>query len=203
MAMATIRKRGSRYHVQIRKTGFPSTTQSFLKLKLEQEVWNAFIDQRIKEGRVVHLGTGISPQSGVLLGMYVIFAGDAEEIVDYLDDGFDDLSSSTADNFIKANSSMREMNQEGFTEKVIFDSDRGVYRYFKPLEGGWERYYQDHPTSAGLINLSGVGISDSGTEAVLGYDFLSGPMEAHGNFVRLKLVDGEWKIVDYLDRWIS
>ena len=50
--MATIRKRGNRYHVQIRKTGYPSTTQSFLKLA-DARAWAKRTESEMERGSFI------------------------------------------------------------------------------------------------------------------------------------------------------
>jgi integrase len=47
--MTTIRKRGGRYHVQIRKAGQPSLTKSFVK-KSDAQTWAKSIESKIERG---------------------------------------------------------------------------------------------------------------------------------------------------------
>jgi hypothetical protein len=41
--MASIRRRNGRYHVQIRKNGYPSVTKTFIHLKTAKEIINVLI----------------------------------------------------------------------------------------------------------------------------------------------------------------
>ena len=50
--MAAIRKRGTRYHVQIRKIGHPTLTQSFLKLA-DAKAWARKIESEMERGTFV------------------------------------------------------------------------------------------------------------------------------------------------------
>jgi hypothetical protein len=50
--MAAIRKRGTRYHVQIRKIGHPTLTQSFLKLA-DAKAWARKIESEMERGTFI------------------------------------------------------------------------------------------------------------------------------------------------------
>mgnify|MGYP002622099056 FL=1 len=49
--MATIRKRGDRYHVQVRRSGFPTQTRSFLKLSDAKE-WATLQERQADRGEL-------------------------------------------------------------------------------------------------------------------------------------------------------
>ena len=68
--MATIRKRGSRWHAQVRRTGFPAQTKSFGS-KAAAEVWARAIEAKADEGDSEYLPDGrCSVSFGELLNRY-------------------------------------------------------------------------------------------------------------------------------------
>ena len=48
--MASIRRRNGRYHVQIRKNGYPSVTKTFIHLKTAQK-WASGVEAFYKDAR--------------------------------------------------------------------------------------------------------------------------------------------------------
>jgi hypothetical protein len=58
--MATIRKRGEHYHVQIRKTGLPPLTKSFTR-KSDAQIWAKTIESKMERG--VFLNTSEAEQT--------------------------------------------------------------------------------------------------------------------------------------------
>ncbi len=65
--MATIRKRGSRYNVQIRKEGYPSVTKTFTHLSVARK-WANSIEADME--RRIHVGVPDQTTVGELLKRY-------------------------------------------------------------------------------------------------------------------------------------
>ena len=68
--MATIRKRGSRYHAQVRRSGFPSQTQSFSTRKLADE-WVRATETKMDQGLFTDLSNAKQTTFGELLSSYL------------------------------------------------------------------------------------------------------------------------------------
>ena len=65
--MATIRKRGSRYNVQIRKEGYPSITKTFTRISVAKK-WASSIEADME--RRIHVEAPVQTTVGELLKRY-------------------------------------------------------------------------------------------------------------------------------------
>ena len=65
--MATIRKRGSRYNVQIRKEGYPSVTKTFTRISVAKK-WASSIGAGME--RRIHAEAPVRTTVGELLKCY-------------------------------------------------------------------------------------------------------------------------------------
>ena len=65
--MATIRKRGSRYNVQIRKEGYPSITKTFTRISVAKK-WAAGVEADME--RRIHVEVPDQTTVGELLKRY-------------------------------------------------------------------------------------------------------------------------------------
>lgn len=67
----------------------------------------------------------------------------------------------------------------------------------------WRAFTRRYPRAAGLVTLSPVAYSADGTAAMVHVTFAGGLLNAHGEAVVLRLVNGAWNVVDHVHTWES
>lgn len=115
---------------------------------------------------------------------------------------FGTQSLSSARNFLQVNqerSAFQLDGDNGHRVRIVCDDE--LRRIFK--EGGWGLYYERYPKSHGIAEISRVGFSDNGDEALLFFIHNYGRMAGHGTYVLLRLQDGAWVVEDTYRWWVS
>ena len=115
---------------------------------------------------------------------------------------FTSMSPTTACNYIQVNKELLAFPSDiafGSGVRIFFENEREDIFY----AGDWELYYQSYPKSLGIAEISRVGFSDSGDEALLYCVKISGWMAGSGIYVLLRLHDGTWTIEDTYKYWLS
>lgn len=87
---------------------------------------------------------------------------------------------------------------------VILISKESEDKIFKPIDGGWKRFYSEYPGSSGIIELSRVAFNADKTKALLYYgsNFDSGK-GGIGYYILLKKQENEWVIQRKVMCWIA
>jgi hypothetical protein len=67
----------------------------------------------------------------------------------------------------------------------------------------WGEFYKKFPDSSGIVSFSNVGFNDQHDQAFVYAARSCGGLCGEGDFVLLKRVNGEWKIVDDECLWVS
>lgn len=125
-------------------------------------------------------------------------SADPEKLVQH----FSTLSLSTAQDFIQINKKQSALQLDvEFGRRVQIDFKNELENTFR--NGGWESYYELYPKSLGIAEISRVGFSDKGDEALLYYVRNAGWMAGRGTYVLLRLNGGKWTIEDTYLFWVS
>ena len=67
----------------------------------------------------------------------------------------------------------------------------------------WQAFHHQHPDSAGWVQLSDVGLSPGGDQALLYVTYVAGSLDGAGTWYRLEKRDGEWTVAETQLVWIS
>lgn len=73
----------------------------------------------------------------------------------------------------------------------------------RPGSDYWRAFTRRYPRAAGLVSLSRVAYSADGAAAMVHVTFAGGLLNAYGEAVVLRLVNGAWNVVDYVHTWES
>lgn len=82
-------------------------------------------------------------------------------------------------------------------------SNDEISKLFKQKGDGWKRFYKHYPKSSGIWNLSPVGYSDDGREALVYVAHGCGGLCGTGHLFLLAKQDGVWVVKNRTMLWIS
>jgi hypothetical protein len=86
---------------------------------------------------------------------------------------------------------------------VILNS-KDFEAFFKTNDfDGWKDFYKKYPNSPGFTTFSRVGFNSNKTKASIFKNSICGPLCGSGDYVVFEKVADKWKIVSYLNCWVS
>jgi hypothetical protein len=71
------------------------------------------------------------------------------------------------------------------------------------LPRGYEAYYEDYPSSGGIVYFSRPGFDPEHTRAVMSYGHSYGMLGGMGGKAVFEKIDGKWKLVGTISFWVS
>ena len=95
-----------------------------------------------------------------------------------------------------------------FVNQILVDtlSIKNFKNIFKTpdlLTNQWAFFYDTYPRANGYLIISRPGISSDKQWAIIFYEIHRNSLDGSGNFVLLKRIGDEWKIVESINQWVS
>jgi len=85
--------------------------------------------------------------------------------------------------------------------KLVTTKD--LRKYFRESGNGWDAFYRDYPSSSGIIILSTIGFNETLSEALIYVQHSCGSLCASGQYICLRKEEGEWKVKQEHQLWVS
>lgn len=109
--------------------------------------------------------------------------------------GFSGLSKEAVNDYLSNNRDVRRLRQRfSGNLDVVLLSRAQEDELFPQGEAGWDRFYQKHPKSGGIIYFSNVGFNETKTEALVRLAYRCGICRGSSAFYWLTKAGVEWRV---------
>ena len=87
--------------------------------------------------------------------------------------------------------------------RVVLTTSAEHSKFFGESGRGWDAFHKQYPDSAGRWELSRVGFSADGRQALVCLGGQAGELVGMGSYHLLERIDGRWSVVGSATAWIS
>ena len=174
----------------------PAPTPSAGQMDLEEQaVYAALLQNFYGSANLVIMDTTATSPGGV---------GDTAATLKKMLQDMRGLEQKTADSFRARNATESPFRADmnlGSPYTVLSQAQMNLF--FSQNQDGWQAFYAQYPSAAGITTLSRVGFNNSLSQALVYVGTMSHYLAGAGYFVLLKKVNGTWMVDQKVMTWIS